>query len=517
MLPCCVVPCAKLCYVATHSELLFLTSPHCCPAHVMPCVFRFLGDALKPVLQQLHGSIITNIHASEPNPDKPRNSSSSARGWPDALIVTVKRSGRPAAAAAGGVSSAGGAQVQAVGNASRASIPPQQQVMGWGPAQPQQVVMQEQQQTWQVSAPMGPPSTEGASFSYQPQQPFMQHAMLDPSQQQQYQQQQYQQPPPGAVMASMHADGGMQQQQQQLGAMHQHPVVVSPHAHVHAQHAADPAAGVLASNGSAGLHQPPVASATTGGGVYGGSSAAAQGGGQPQQYHLPGSAAATAAAEAEAEVQQIMAAAAAATGMAGPVFAAPAVSAPPPIATAAAGLDMQAGGSWQQQQQQQTGALSPAHSSGTAAVGGGGLGGSDEQLGGYGQAAGAGGGAGGGGGSNAQLPAASGSAAAAAAGGGPAAAGGGLTLPALPAPAANSTALTDDIIAAVIDLVTELNKVDSTLDVGLCAEILDDTQADAAAARKFMRVAYVTLCSAVRLNNPTSAVAAVRRYLQKGG
>jgi hypothetical protein len=87
-------------------------------------------------------------------------------------------------------------------------------------------------------------------------------------------------------------------------------------------------------------------------------------------------------------------------------------------------------------------------------------------------------------------------------------------LPALPA--APGGQMTDEIMDAVVELVTLLNKdVDASLDIGTCAEVLYDMQEDPAAAKKFMRVAYTALCSAVRVNNPAGAVSVVKRYLQK--
>ena len=69
----------------------------------------------------------------------------------------------------------------------------------------------------------------------------------------------------------------------------------------------------------------------------------------------------------------------------------------------------------------------------------------------------------------------------------------------------------------MVEVVTLLNKdYDPSLDIGACAEVLYEMQEDPAAAKKFMRVVYTALCSAVRLNNPTGAVSVVRRYLQKG-
>jgi hypothetical protein len=69
---------------------------------------------------------------------------------------------------------------------------------------------------------------------------------------------------------------------------------------------------------------------------------------------------------------------------------------------------------------------------------------------------------------------------------------------------------------AVVELVTLLNKdVDASLDIGTCAEVLYDMQEDPATAKRFMRVAYTALCSAVRVHNPAGAVSVVKRYLQK--
>lgn len=88
-------------------------------------------------------------------------------------------------------------------------------------------------------------------------------------------------------------------------------------------------------------------------------------------------------------------------------------------------------------------------------------------------------------------------------------------MPALPAAPA-SNIMTDEIMDAVVDLATLLNKEhDPSLDIGCCAEVLYELSEDPAAARKFMRVAFSALCSAVRLNNPAGAVSIIKRYLQK--
>jgi hypothetical protein len=89
-------------------------------------------------------------------------------------------------------------------------------------------------------------------------------------------------------------------------------------------------------------------------------------------------------------------------------------------------------------------------------------------------------------------------------------------LPLLP-PAATAATVTDDVVDAVLDFVTVLNRdFDPSLDLGSCAEVLYEVQQEGAAAKKFMRVAYTALCSAARQQNPAAAVGVVKRYLQKG-
>jgi hypothetical protein len=67
-----------------------------------------------------------------------------------------------------------------------------------------------------------------------------------------------------------------------------------------------------------------------------------------------------------------------------------------------------------------------------------------------------------------------------------------------------------------MDLVMFLHKYqDPSLDFMECVEALQDLHEQPAAAERFMRVGYVALASAVRVNNATAAVAVVKRYLHK--
>jgi len=415
---------------------------------------RFIGEELKPVLQQLHGSVITDIHASEPNPDKVRDVDNS-QGWPDALIVTIKRPERPAAANPSTSSSGLSARDP------RASMlqQQQQQLTAMHPAWAQQ-----QQQLLQ---PVGQLEQEAPSFVSQPEASMQQQVVWPEQQQQQpvgqqrvvqdqlpwvntsstgmmpqpmdvaYVQQPLQQQ---AVMQYM-PDPMLQQSSsvmvaadsmQGMNMVNQGLQVVSPHAGAGAAPALSTAGSFVASAAAASAAAAAAAAATT----------------VVPTYHVtpalqPGDSAAAMLVP----------------GMSGAVLVGASGSG------ASVATDMQ----------DNTSAVVAAGAAGETAGG---------------------------------APAAAGDAAAALA----------AALPSLPAPSASdpAAAMTDEVVDAVMDLVSVLNKnYDPSLDIGSCAEALFEIQEDPAAAKKFMRVTYMALGSAVRRSNAAGAVSVVKRYLQK--
>lgn len=392
----------------------------------------------------LHGSVIVNMYPSEPNPDRPKGADSG--GWPDALIVTVKQSGKAGASAQGSrepqvlqqqqlPAASTPAVQQGWVQQEQPGIVPQQQQQQVVWQQQQHVVGQQDQQHW-VNASTGPPSSDGG-YVYQQ----VQHVHVTPDGQYILQQ-------PTTVLVTAQ---GMQAMNTAVQGLH----TVSTHAGVGQ-------AGMLPVG--TGMTQPAAPAAGYGVGTQPGQDLQGMQGPAAAAHLLPATASVTSAHGATALEEQHLAAALAAAGQA-------AVGQPAGALDPHAGLNGQHAGS------------SPVTSTGggappVAAAAHAGAASSDE-----------------------------------AAGAAPAPA---SALPALPAVTGGTAAMTDEVMDAVVELVTLLNKDhDPSLDIGCCAEVLYDMQEDPAAAKKFMRVVYTALCSAVRLNNPAGAVSVIKRYLQK--